>query len=168
MAHAAGCGSQRDITSRSQELTLNDMYLIIYNVPVPWAVSVSGGQRCALSFLIWALFMETVLIIEDDVMIRDILIKLIGKDGREIATAADGQEALERLMEIPRPSLILLDLMMPRINGWEFLRRQSADPSIAGIPTIVLSGSRLPTGARHQLAKPIDVGRLLALVDQYC
>ena len=66
------------------------------------------------------------------------------------------------------PMLIVLDLMMPRMNGWEFLRRQSGDPSIAKIPTIVLSGSRLPTGANHQLAKPIDVDRLKALVDQYC
>jgi CheY-like chemotaxis protein len=54
------------------------------------------------------------------------------------------------------------------MNGWEFLRRQSTDPSIADIPTIVLSGSRLPAGAKHQLAKPVDIDRLLALVDQYC
>jgi len=112
--------------------------------------------------------METVLIVEDEVMIRDALIELLGKDGREIVTAGDGQEALERLEQVQRPSVILLDLMMPPMDGWEFLRRQAADPSIAGIPTIVLSSSRLPTGARHQLAKPIDVDRLLALVDQYC
>jgi hypothetical protein len=64
--------------------------------------------------------------------------------------------------------LILLDLMMPRMDGREFLRRQSADPSIAGIPTIVSSGSKLPVGAKHQLAKPVDVKRLRALVDHYC
>jgi CheY-like chemotaxis protein len=88
--------------------------------------------------------------------------------GREIVTASDGQEALERLSEVPRPCLILLDLMMPRMNGWEFLERKSADPSLADIPTIVLSGSGRPAGAMHQLAKPVDVERLLALVDQYC
>ena len=58
--------------------------------------------------------------------------------------------------------------MMPRMNGWEFLQRKSADPLIANIPTIVLSGSGRPTGAMHHLAKPVDVERLLALVDQYC
>jgi CheY-like chemotaxis protein len=78
------------------------------------------------------------------------------------------QQALERLAKIPRPRVILLDLMMPRMDGWEFLRRQSADPSIASIPTIVLSGSELPTGAKHQLSKPVDVDRLRAVVDQYC
>jgi len=64
--------------------------------------------------------------------------------------------------------VILLDLMMPRMDSWEFLRRQSINPSIANIPTIVLSGSALPAGARHQLAKPVDIERLLAPVDQYC
>ena len=119
-------------------------------------------------FLRWALFMETVLIVEDELTTRDTLVELLGKDGRAIVTASDGQEALERLTEVPRPCLILLDLSMPRMNGWEFLQRQSTDPSIADIPTVVLSGSRLPAGAKHQLAKPIDINRLLALVDQYC
>jgi CheY-like chemotaxis protein len=54
------------------------------------------------------------------------------------------------------------------MDGWKFLRRQSADPLIADIPTIVLSGSSLPARARHQLAKPVDIERLLTLVDQYC
>jgi len=112
--------------------------------------------------------METVLIVEDEVTTRDALIELLGKDGREIVTAGDGQEAMERLTRDPRPRVILLDLMMPRMDGWEFLRRQSADPSIANIPTIVLSGSKLPAGAKHQLSKPVDVERLRALVDQYC
>jgi CheY-like chemotaxis protein len=112
--------------------------------------------------------MEIVLIVEDEVTTRDVLIQLLGKDEREIVTAGDGQEAMERLARVPRPRVILLDLMMPRMDGWEFLRRQAADPSIANIPTIVLSGSKLPAGARHQLSKPVDVDRLRALVDQYC
>jgi CheY-like chemotaxis protein len=112
--------------------------------------------------------MGTILIVEDEVRTRDALIELLGKDGLEIVTAGDGQEAMERLTKVPRPRVILLDLMMPRMDGWEFLRRQSADPSIASIPTIVLSGSELPTGAKHQLSKPVDLDRLRALVDQYC
>ncbi|HJU09951.1 MAG TPA: response regulator [Candidatus Binataceae bacterium] len=112
--------------------------------------------------------MGPVLIVDDEFATRDMLTELLGKDEREILTASDGREALERLSEPPRPCLILLDLMMPQMNGWEFLQRKSADPLIANIPTIVLSGSGLPTGAIHQLAKPVDVERLLALVDQYC
>jgi CheY-like chemotaxis protein len=112
--------------------------------------------------------MDTVLIIEDERATRDTLSELLEKDGREIVTACDGREALDRLAQVRRPCLILLDLMMPGMDGWEFLRRQSSDPSIAGVPTIVLSASHLPAGAKHQLAKPVDVERLLALVDQYC
>jgi CheY-like chemotaxis protein len=112
--------------------------------------------------------METVLIVDDEAATRDILVELLHKDGREIVTAGDGREALERLTELPRPCLIVLDLMMPGMNGFEFLRRQSTDSSIAKIPTIVLSGFTRPAGARHQLSKPVDVDRLLALVDQYC
>jgi CheY-like chemotaxis protein len=112
--------------------------------------------------------MGPLLIVEDEVATREALTEIAAKDGREIVTASDGQEALERLTAVPRPCLILLDLMMPRMNGWEFLQRKCADPSIANIPTIVLSGSGRPAGAMHQLAKPVDVGRLMALVNQYC
>jgi CheY-like chemotaxis protein len=135
---------------------------------VALGVGEQGDLLHVRGFLIWVLVMEMVLIVEDDTETRDTLTQLLEKDGREIVTAGDGQEAFERLSDVPRPCLILLDLAMPRMNGWEFLRRQSADPSIAHIPTIVLSGSTLPAGAKHQLAKPVDVERLLALVDQYC
>jgi CheY-like chemotaxis protein len=112
--------------------------------------------------------METLLIVDDDPAIRESLMELLWKDGREIVTAGDGNEALQRLKEIPRPSLIVLDLMMPRMDGWEFLRRQTRDPALAGIPTIVLSGSTLPAGAKHQLLKPVHFDKLVALVNQYC
>jgi len=116
----------------------------------------------------WGILMGPLLIVEDEIAVRDALTKLVSKNGREIVTASDGQEALERLTEIPRPCLILLDLMMPRMNGREFLQRKSADPLIADIPTIVLSGSGRPTGAVHHLTKPVDVERLLDLINQYC
>jgi CheY-like chemotaxis protein len=112
--------------------------------------------------------MRTVLIVEDDLATRAALAELLGTEEREIVTAADGQEALQRLAGIPRPCLILLDLSMPRMDGSEFLWRQSRDPFIADIPTIVLSGSTRPPEAKHQLAKPVAVDRLLALVGQYC
>ena len=78
--------------------------------------------------------MGPLLIVEDEVAIRETLTEILAKDGREIVTASDGQEALERLTEIPSPCLIVLDLVMPRMNGWEFLQRKSADPSVANIP----------------------------------
>jgi CheY-like chemotaxis protein len=112
--------------------------------------------------------MGTLLIIDDDPATRDFLSELLEENGCDIVTAGDGQEALERLTGGPPPCVILLDLAMPRMDGWEFLRRQSADPSLAEIPTIVLSGSSLPARATHWLPKPVQAERLLALVRRYC
>jgi CheY-like chemotaxis protein len=114
--------------------------------------------------------MRTVLIVEDHCAARDVLKQLVEKDGRAVVTAGDGQEALDRVRSIPPPSVILLDLSMPRMNGWEFLQNKTADATIARIPTIVMSGSStdLPAGAMDLLAKPVDIERLLALIDQYC
>lgn len=114
--------------------------------------------------------MGTVLIVEDHHASRVILKQLVEKDGRTVLTACDGQDALEHARGIPPPSLILLDLSMPRMNGWEFLQHKTADPTISGIPTIVLSSASidLPVGAMDLLAKPVDIERLLALIDQYC
>src|SRR5215470_13269866 len=128
MAHAAGCGSQRDIRRGNRERTLNEaLYCTLCNVPAPGTESVSGGRRRE-GFSHMGTIMGTVLIVEDEVTTRDALTEVLGKEGREIITASDGQQALERLREVPRPRLILLDLMMPRMDGREFLRRQSADP----------------------------------------
>jgi CheY-like chemotaxis protein len=114
--------------------------------------------------------MGTVLIVEDHCRSRDLLKNLVEKEGRAVVTAGDGRNGLECARSIPPPSLILLDLSMPRMNGWEFLQHKTADPTIAGIPTIVLSGSSgaVPAGAMSSLSKPVDVERLMALIDQYC
>jgi twitching motility two-component system response regulator PilH len=60
--------------------------------------------------------MKTVLIVDDEAATRDILVELPHKNGREIVTARDGHQALERLTEVPRPCLIVLDLIMPRMK----------------------------------------------------
>jgi CheY-like chemotaxis protein len=166
MAPAAARGSQRDITRPNRERTLNDdFYLHSLQCLRPWGgIGIWRLAPCVGLFHMGTCYGNSL----DEAKTRDALTELVEKEGREIVTASDGEEALERLTEVPRPRVILLDLMMPRMDGWELLRRQSVDPSIANIPTIVLSGSALPAGAKHQLAKPVDVDRLRALVDQYC
>ena len=108
-----------------------------------------------------------VLIIEDDPDTRDALGELLSGEGYEVATAADGQEGLRRLGAPPRPCLVLLDLMLPAMDGFEFRVRQLEDPELAAIPVIVLSGggdverkvARL--GVAASLTKPLDLGTLL-------
>ena len=98
--------------------------------------------------------------------------QLLSLEGINAATVANGREALEYLQESDRPDVLLLDLMMPVMDGWEFRRRQQADPSVSGVPVIVLSAldpSRAAdVNANAFLKKPLDFDRLLALVRSYC
>ncbi len=108
-----------------------------------------------------------VLIIEDDPDLRDAWGELLSGEGYEVATAADGREGLRRLGAPPRPCLVLLDLMLPAMDGFEFRLRQLEDPALAAIPVIVFSGggdverkvARL--GVAASLTKPLDLGTLL-------
>jgi CheY-like chemotaxis protein len=109
-----------------------------------------------------------VLIIEDDPDIRDLLSSVLVLEGYEVVTAADGAQGLDQLRDA-RPSLILLDLMMPAMDGWEFRRQQLLDPSLARVPTVILSGDgRLEAKAASLgtpfLRKPVDLDALLAVV----
>ena len=113
-----------------------------------------------------------VLIVEDDADLRDMMAQLLSLEGFNAATVANGREALEYLHDGDRPDVILLDLMMPVMDGWEFRRRQQADPSVAGVPVIVLSALDQSRAADVRadafLKKPLDFDRLLALVRNYC
>src|SRR3954468_25043711 len=80
-----------------------------------------------------------VLIVEDDEDLRDMMAQMLTIEGYRTATAANGREALDYLHHIAKPHVILLDLMMPVMDGWEFRRQQKADPEIAPVPVIVLS-----------------------------
>ena len=111
-----------------------------------------------------------VLIIEDDPDLRDALSQLLSGEGYQVTTAADGREGLDRMGVPPRPGLVLLDLMLPQMDGFEFRVRQLEDPELAGIPVIVFSGggdverkvARLDVAA--SLMKPLDFGTLLDYV----
>jgi CheY-like chemotaxis protein len=115
-----------------------------------------------------------VLLVDDQEEGRDALAMLLRNEGFAVREAGDGQEALDALYDGPRPCLVVLDLMMPGMDGWEFRRRQLRSPLFARIPTVVLSGhanlSAAATGlsAHEVLAKPVVLWRLLELVRDYC
>ena len=116
----------------------------------------------------------SILVVEDDPDIRDALATVLETEGYDVAKASDGQEALGQLRTSATPSLILLDLYMPVMNGWAFRAEQLRDPKLASIPVVVLSAdSRVANraadlGAAGWVGKPIDFDRLLALVAIHC
>jgi CheY-like chemotaxis protein len=117
------------------------------------------------------MFRPSILLVEDDGPLRETLTEILVEEGYEVASAANGAEALSLLEAADAPSLILLDLMMPVMNGWELRRALRADPRLAEIPVVVLSaragasGGPLPD-ADAFLAKPFDATRLLDTVSR--
>jgi CheY-like chemotaxis protein len=113
-----------------------------------------------------------VLIVEDDVELRDMMAQLLTLEGFVATAVANGREALEYLRKGDRPDIILLDLMMPVMDGWEFRRKQQSDPTLATVPVVVLSALDHRRAAEVDavafLKKPLDFDRLLELVRRYC
>ncbi len=114
----------------------------------------------------------TVFIIEDDVDTRDMLAKFLELEGYHVELAANGRQALDILQEGTTACVIVLDLMMPVMDGWEFRRRQIEDARLKQIPTIVVSAAgreRLKqVNADAYLSKPVDMDELLQRVSQFC
>jgi CheY-like chemotaxis protein len=117
--------------------------------------------------------MARVLIVEDDLDFRDHLARLIRARGHEVELASDGEEALLRLLAGEPPSLILLDLMMPEMDGWTFRARMLQDEKLARIPIAVLSGvgsvgsEAQKLHIEHYLGKPIDLPALYRLIERF-
>jgi CheY-like chemotaxis protein len=113
-----------------------------------------------------------VLVVDDDQDAREAMTELLQIQGFRVVEACNGQEALD-LMMAENPSVVLLDLMMPVLNGWEFLRRRKAQPQLARIPVIVTSAvidravGAEAEGADEVLVKPLDIERLVKLVKHF-
>jgi CheY-like chemotaxis protein len=112
-----------------------------------------------------------VFVVDDDEALLDALAGLLESEGYEVETARNGKEAIEKLATIAPPGVILLDLKMPVMDGWQFLAARSADPAAPRVPVVLLSGlAFIPNapGVADFLSKPIDSSRLLACVRRFC
>ena len=121
-----------------------------------------------------ALAAKRILVVEDNSLTRDALLISLSEQGYDVAGAADGQEALTYLERREQPGLILLDLMMPRMNGWQFLEQRQRNPGLAAIPVIVLSAEDQALGPRVRrlgaddfLSKPVDPEVLVQVIGRY-
>ena len=114
-----------------------------------------------------ALAPKTVLIVEDDPDSREMFLELLREGGCAVVAANNGREAMGYLAVNPPPDAILLDMFMPRMDGWQFRRAQEADPKLAAVPVIVVSAVRaaansaVRSGAAAFLQKPVAASDLL-------
>jgi CheY-like chemotaxis protein len=113
----------------------------------------------------------TVLVIDDDPAVRDLMVRFLGKEGFRVLPAADGEAGLA-LARDARPDVITLDVMMPGMDGWGVLTTLKADPALAEIPVVMLSvvddkNMGFSLGASEYLTKPIDRSRLTAILAKY-
>jgi CheY-like chemotaxis protein len=112
---------------------------------------------------------KTVLIIEDDSLIRGAMKMLLEWEGYRVDCAVNGEEGLDRLRGMALPSIILLDLMMPVLDGWQFMEERRQDPTLAAIPVIVVSAleeAENHWGAEH-IRKPFQPPELLEAVRRH-
>jgi len=117
--------------------------------------------------------MANILVVEDNDDVREMMAVTLELEGHEVATAVNGLDALNKLHTGNKPCLILLDLMMPVMNGWQFREIQKTDPQLAEIPVVVVTaaGPRddIPSiTADAWLSKPVDFDRLLATIGPLC
>ena len=115
---------------------------------------------------------KAILVVDDEPAILEMIAELLGYEGYQVVTTSQGSVALARAKTDP-PALILLDLMMPGMSGWQVIAALKASPQTRAIPIVVLSARRdLPITANELgiasfLAKPFDIDELIGIVRQY-
>jgi CheY-like chemotaxis protein len=106
-----------------------------------------------------------VLVVEDHKDSREMLEELLSEEGFTVETAVNGLQALERLLSGPRPDVVLLDLMMPVMTGWDLMARVAEERSLWGLRVIVVSGAGstrpVPRGVMASIPKPLDLPLLM-------
>lgn len=116
--------------------------------------------------------MANILVVEDNDDVREMMAVTLELEGHEVSTAVNGRDALNKLRAGERPCVILLDLMMPVMNGWEFRRAIERDPILKSVPVVIVSAATAEllhnADAAAYLAKPLDMEQLLHVVGGFC
>lgn len=102
---------------------------------------------------------KTILIIEDDKFLRELIAQKLIKEGYEVSEAVDGEEGIKKVKD-EKPTLVLLDLILPGIDGFEVLNRMKEDPALSPIPVIILSN----LGQKEDVEKGLKLGAVDYLI----
>jgi CheY-like chemotaxis protein len=120
-----------------------------------------------------ASLLKSILIVDDDADVREMLSQFFAIEGYRVATAQNGQDALDQLRKGQQTDLILLDLMMPVMDGWQFRVEQQRDPQLAPIPVVVLSAvynareKAALLGAVDYMQKPVEFDKLIETAERH-
>lgn len=109
---------------------------------------------------------RSVLVVDDDDDVLTVLEALLDAEGYEVWPASDGEQALALLEDIPTPGLILLDLILPNVDGWEFCERRRDDPLLSWIPVVAFTEPACrppPVDVQAVLPKPLRIQMLLEI-----
>jgi two-component system chemotaxis response regulator CheY len=111
----------------------------------------------------------TIFVVDDESDVRASLADIIGAAGYTVSMAQDGQEAIDRLLALPRPHLMVLDLKMPRKSGYDVLNALRNSTTLIDLPVVILSAylEQPPAGAVAWLKKPVKPSLLLSTIDNY-
>jgi len=113
-----------------------------------------------------------ILVVDDEPALVDVIRSVLTDEGHDVVTANDGLTALEYLRGAPRPCLTILDLMMPRMNGWELRLAMLSEPSLADIPVAIVSafteGDMSSLRAAAVIQKPFHLAEILELAERHC
>jgi CheY-like chemotaxis protein len=113
---------------------------------------------------------HTVLVVEDEQDLREMMRDALELNGYTVVTAGDGQDALNKLTGIENLCLVILDLLMPVMNGWDFVDKLRQRAELASVPVVVHSSAPgpMPPGVTRVLQKPMLFDRLMSIVREYC
>jgi CheY-like chemotaxis protein len=115
---------------------------------------------------------DYILVVDDDDAVREAVVETLEDESYSVRVARNGREALNLLQGGLRPCLVLLDLMMPVMNGWEFAREFGQDPGLAEIPICVITAAGpnmpIPPEAIDVVRKPLELDKLLEVVQRHC
>jgi CheY-like chemotaxis protein len=117
---------------------------------------------------------RSILVVDDDADVREAVADVLADEGYGVTGVASGREALKHLKDHLRPSLILLDMMMPEMDGWLLRQELKKSPDLASIPIVILSAhgdvrdAALALGAVDYLRKPLSIESLLEIAERYC
>ena len=111
---------------------------------------------------------HSVLVVDDEPSVRDLYVDALEENGHHVEVATDGVAALQKLRSEPIPCVVLTDVRMPHMDGWDLSREVARDPQLSSLPVVVITGDRMLSFTSPARDKPFNPPGVIALVQPSC